>query len=95
MIIQQQVGNPYGCPVLTLSMGASVTGTDVGETESQLLCSGAPVSFAEATSGKYRIMFMHPESSATKSGQRLLRELSDKGAIRGLVIDEVHQVALL
>ena len=92
MIIQQQLSNPYGCPVLTLSMGASVTGTDVDETEAMLLSSGAPVSLAEATSGKYRIMFLHPETTATNSGQKLLRELSSKGAICGLVIDEVHQV---
>ena len=93
MIIQQQLGNPYGCPVLTLSMGATITGTAVDETETQLLCSGAPISLEEATSGKYRIMFLHPEASATDSGQRLLRELSKKSAICGLVIDEVHQVA--
>lgn len=92
MIIQQQLSNPYGCPVLTLSMGATVTGTDVDETEAMLLSSGAPVSLAEATSGKYRIMFLHPETTATNSGQKLLRELSSKGAICGLVIDEVHQV---
>ena len=58
----------------------------------ELSSTGASVSVAEATSGKYRILFMHPEASITDSGQQLLRELADKDAIRALFIDEVHQV---
>lgn len=104
MIIQAQLDNPYSCPVLTLSMGASITGSSgqtahVGPTlqeddEAQLLCKGVSVSMEEATSGRYRLMFLHPEVCITSTGQRLLRRLSNKDAIQGLVIDEVHQVRL-
>ena len=93
MIIQQQLENSFGCPVLGLSMGASVTGS-VGPAVAEISSSGESLSVAEASSGKYRILFMHPEASVTESGQRLLRELASTDVIRGLVIDEVHQVQL-
>ena len=89
MLIQQQMENPFGCPVLCLSMGGHLTGSSEA---AELSSTGASVSVAEATSGKYRILFMHPEASITDSGQQLLRELADKDAIRALFIDEVHQV---
>ena len=90
MLIQQQLENPFGCPVLTMSMKAHMTGSS--EEVAELSSSGAPLTVAEATSGKYRILFMQPEASVTDSGQRLLRELSRMDVIRGLVVDEVHQV---
>ena len=92
MLIQQQMENPFGCPVLCLSMGGHLTGSSEA---AQLSSTGEPLSVAEATSGKYRILFMHPEASITDSGQQLLRELSNMDVIRGLVIDEVHQVHFL
>ena len=71
-------------------MNAQMTGSS--EEVAEISSSGASLTVAEATSGKYRILFMHPEASVTDSGQRLLRELSSKDVIRGLIIDEVHQV---
>ena len=88
MLIQQQMENPFGCPVLCLSMGGHLTGSSEA---AQLSSTGEPLSVAEATSGKYRILFMHPEASITDSGQRLLREMSSKEVIHGLFVDEVHQ----
>ena len=90
MLIQQQLENPYGCPVLGMSMKAHMTGSS--EETAEFTSSGASLTVAEATSGKYRVLFMHPEASVTDSGQRLLRELSRMDVIRGLFIDEVHQV---
>ena len=98
MIIDAQLRNPYGCPVLTLSMGgASITASSTGDSytgqdEAQLLCSGTPVTVEEATGGEFRLMFVHPEACVTDFGQRILRILNDKEAIQGLIVDEIHQV---
>ena len=92
MLIQQQMENPLGCPVLCLSMGGHLTGSSDA---AELSSTGESLSVAEATSGKYRILFMHPEASITDSGQQLLREFSNMDVIHGLVIDEVHQVHFL
>ena len=100
MIIAAQLSNPYGCQVLTLSMGATVAGscqqsashgsTLQDEDTALLHCDGKSVSMEDATKGNFRLMFLHPEACVTSTGQKLLGKLSDKDAIRGLVIDEIH-----
>ena len=89
MLIQQQLENSFGCSVLCLSMSGHLTGSSEA---AGLLSSGESLSVAEASSGKYRILFMHPEASITETGQQLLRELAKLDVIHGLFIDEVHQV---
>ena len=84
LIISQQLSNPW-CPVLTMSMGGQLMGlNNQGE--------AAPVTQAEALSGRYCILFLHPESTSTELGQKLLRGLAKEDLILGLFVDEVHQV---
>ena len=65
-------------------MGGHLTG--VGE--------GGPVAVTldEALSGKFLITFLHPEATSTDFGQLFLRSLAREGMIRGLIVDEAHQV---
>ena len=83
LIISQQLENSW-CPVLSMSMGGHLTG--VGE--------GGPVAVTldEALSGKFLITFLHPEATSTDFGQLFLRSLAREGMIRGLIVDEAHQV---
>ena len=83
LIITQQLENSW-CPVLSMSMGGHLTG--VGEGGS------VAVTLEEALSGKFLITFLHPEATSTDFGQLFLRSLAREGMIRGLVVDEVHQV---
>ena len=53
---------------------------------------GVPVSLEEATSGKFLITFLHPEATSTEPGKRFLRALAAENMIKGLFVDEVHQV---
>ena len=80
-------GRLGGASITASSTGDSYTGQD----EAQLLCSGTPVTVDEATGGKFRLMFVHPEACVTDFGQRILRILNDKEAIQGLIVDEIHQ----
>ena len=90
-IITQQIQNSY-CPVLTLSMGAEISGTSCQATGvASLSNSGEKISMADAVSGRFYLLFTHPEALETTEGQVLLRNLSSKGLIRGVVADEVHQ----
>ena len=89
MLIAQQMDNPYGCPVLSLSMRAHLADSAELPTISS---SKGEISLAEATSGKYKIVFMQPEAASTDAGQKLLREMNSKDLIRSVIIDEVHQV---
>ena len=90
-IITQQLQNSY-CPILTLSMNAEVSGTNCEATGAASLSnSGQKISNADAVSGCYFLLFTHPEALDSSEGQVLLRELSKKGLIRGVVADEVHQ----
>ena len=84
LIISQQLDNCW-CPVLNMSMGGNLTGVSDGGTVS--------VTLEEALSGKFLITFLHPEATSTDFGQQFLRSLAREGMIRGLVVDEVHQVA--
>ena len=92
-IISQQLENSY-CPILTLSMSAEISGTNCQATGEASLCipsSRQKISMAEAVSGRFFLLFTHPEALETTEGQLLMRELSKKGLIRGVVADEVHQ----
>ena len=92
MLLEQQLVNPYGCPVITMSMRAQMTGSSAESAE--IVSSKGALSMAEATSGKFRALFMQPEAAMTEAGQKLLREMSNKDLIRCLVVDEVHQVQI-
>ena len=84
LIISQQLNNPW-CPVLTMSMGGQLMGLDnKGE--------AVTITLGEALSGTYCAVFMHPESTTTETGQKLLRGLAKEDLILGLFVDEVHQV---
>ena len=91
-IISQQLQNSY-CPILTLSMSAEISGTSCQATGEASLCnpSGQKISLADAVSGRFFLLFTHPEAIETTEGQILMRELSRRGLIRGVVADEVHQ----
>ena len=67
----------------------SMTGQVVGlDSDGQLI----PVGQEELDSGKYLVLFCQPEGTATEQGQRVLRSLADRDQIRGLFVDEIHQV---
>ena len=51
-----------------------------------------PLAQEEVVSGKYLVLFCQPEGTATDQGQRILRSLALGEQIRGLFVDEVHQV---
>ena len=92
-IISQQLENSF-CPVLTLSMGAEISGTSCQATGTASLSnpkSGQKISMADAVSGRFFLLFTHPEAIETEEGQVLMRELSKRGLIRGVLADEVHQ----
>ena len=92
-IISQQLQNSY-CPILTLSMSAEMSGTSCQATGAASLSnpsSGQKISMADAVSGRFFLLFTHPEAIETAEGQVLMRELSRRGLIRGVVADEVHQ----
>ena len=90
-IISQQLTNSY-CPILTLSMSAEISGTNCQATGAASLSnSGQKISITDAVSGRFFLLFTHPEALESPEGQVLLRELSKKGLIRGIVADEVHQ----
>ena len=84
MIIDDQLTNRF-CPVLTMSMGGQVMGLD---SNGQAI----PLAQEEVVSGKYLVLFCQPEGTATDQGQRVLRRLATGDQIRGLFVDEVHQV---
>ena len=90
LIIEQQLSNSLRCPILTLSMGGTLSGSSFGD--AQAPSSVGTVSLEEATSGKYRTMFMHPESASTDHGLKIIRQLANKDMICALAIDEIHQV---
>ena len=83
LVISQQLDNAF-CPVLNMSMNGHLT--SAGEA-----CS-VPVTLGEATSGKFLVTFLHPEATTTDSGKQFLRALAAKNMIKGLFVDEVHQV---
>ena len=84
MIIDDQLTNRF-CPVLTMSMTGQVMGLD---SNGQAI----PLAQEEVVSGKYLVLFCQPEGTATDQGQRILRSLALGEQIRGLFVDEVHQV---
>ena len=84
LIILEQLDNKF-CPVLTMSMAGQVMGLD---DQGQAVA----VSREEVLSGKYLVLFCQPEGTATDQGQKLLRSLSRGDHVRGLFVDEVHQV---
>ena len=95
-IIQQQLANPY-CPILTLSMKAQVSGDSfeaVGEANMSSSGSEQPESEGDAVSlllsGRYVLLFTHPEALSTKRGFSLLKALKRHKMLRGIVADEVH-----
>ena len=97
-IIQQQLSNPY-CPILTLSMKAQVSGDSfeaVGEAKVSSSGSEQPESEGDAVkllqSGRYVLLFTHPEALSTKRGFMLLKALSRSKILRGIVADEVPEV---
>ena len=92
-IISQQLENSY-CPILTLSMSAEISGTSCQAAGVPSLSnpgSRQKISMEDAVSGRYFLLFTHPEAIETTEGQVLMRELSKRGLIRGVVADEVHQ----
>ena len=84
MLIADQLTNPY-CRVLTMSMTGQVVGLD---SDGQPI----PVGQEDLDSGKYLVLFCQPEGTATEQGQRVLRSLAERDQIRGLFVDEIHQV---
>lgn len=106
-IINDQHKNMFKCDVATLSMGAQIRGTSleaVGDPTLHEGCnsSSSPVvrggtqmtsslSEEDVLSGRYSLLFSHPEAFSSKSGQKLLRALSRKGFIKAVFVDEVHQ----
>ena len=90
-IISQQLKSSL-CPILTMSMGADITGTSCEASgKASLTSSGGTVKLEEAVNGHFHLLFTHPEALDTPEGQRLLRELSNRRLIRGVIADEVHQ----
>ena len=83
LVIDQQFENKY-CPVLTMSMGGQILGSD--EQGHPI-----PISMEEALSGKFLVLFCQPEGTATDPGQKFLRNLARGDHICGLFVDEVHQ----
>ena len=92
MLIQAQLSNPYGCKVASLSMAAEVSGTVCqAKGLSHLRCAGELISDAElVANNNFLLLFFHPEAIDDEKGRKLLRDLSRKGRIGGLLIDEVH-----
>ena len=84
MIIDDQLTNRF-CPVMTMSMAGQVMGLDSNG-------QAVPLAQEEVVSGKYLVLFCQPEGTATDQGQRILRSLAGGDQIRGLFVDEVHQV---
>ena len=98
MLIAEQHKNSWGLPVLTLTMGAKIKGTVVeaqGEPKLAGQDSGdaAPqdLTLEEACTGKYGLLFGHPEAFAGEPGQKILRKLSKEMMISAVMVDEVHQ----
>ena len=71
------------CDVVVLSMSGDLTS---GDTQEGFLKG----SFDDLMDGKYCILAGHPESFETQEGKRILNELSRRGRILMVVIDEVH-----
>ena len=84
LVISQQLHNSY-CPVLNMSMNGHLTASSEEG-------GGVPVSLFEATSGKFLVTFLHPEATSTEPGKQFLRSLAAQNMIKGLFVDEVHQV---
>ena len=97
-IINDQHKNMFNCDVATLSMGAQIKGTsleavgdvtlrDGGVSSSSAMVSGrtqmtSNLSEEDILSGRFCLLFSHPEAFASKSGQKLLRALSRKNFIK-------------
>ena len=92
MLMSAQLSNPYGCKVATLSMSAEVTGTSCQASGvAKLKCAGEQIADDELVSNRdYLLLFLHPEAADEERGRKLLRLLSRKGRLGGLIIDEVH-----
>ena len=90
MLIQAQLSNPYGCKVASLSMAAEVSGTVCqAKGLSHLRCAGELISDAElVANNNFLLLFFHPEAIDDEKGRKLLRDLSRKGRIGGLLIDQ-------
>jgi superfamily II DNA helicase RecQ len=93
-IMLGQLDNQY-CHVATLSMGAELRGSTwvtVGDAASLgSIEEGQPkITEEDILSGKFRIIFAHPEALETELGKRLLRNLRKKKMIEGVFIDEAH-----
>ena len=83
---------------MTLTMDAKIRGTVV-EAQGQPTLSGQDsadaaqqvLTLEEACSGKFGLLFGHPEAFAAEPGQKILRKMSKEGMISGVMVDEVHQ----
>ena len=93
-LIDEQLNNSFKIPVLTLSMGAKLKGNSVeAHGQPSLAAQGSQqhLDIEEACSGKFGLLFGHPEAFASEVGQKMLRRLSDKLEIAAVMVDEVHQ----
>ena len=84
-IMNEKVQNDI-CEAAVLSMTGNLSTSDGEEEAAQLSCS-----IEELLSGKYAVIFGHPESFDSKLGMFLLRELQKRDMILLLCLDEFHQ----
>ena len=97
-IIGQQTVNSLNIPVATMSMGAKMRGTHVEAQGNVVITGGSKddevstlINEEDITSGKYYLLFGHPESFSSRAGQKTLRALAKKKMIKAILVDEVHQ----
>ena len=92
-IMLQQLHN-HLCSVAIMSQegevrGLSAASVDGGEPQED--GSKCSISEEELLSGKFLILFVHPESLTSPKGQQFLRNLRRAKMGRGIVLDELHQ----
>ena len=97
-LILEQHKNALTVPILTLSMGSNIQGSVVEATGQPTLsgyggggCISEDISVEEVCSGKYGLLFAHPEALAARPGQEILRRMAKENMIHAVMVDEVHQ----